>query len=211
MTLNPDAIAALLLAEVPRDLVMGVEDAFAAGALQAHTMTKNVRKQRKVALGYMRHIEMNERFSDLLEAAGAEFMPAQGNGVIVGRAGMFKFTRLNMNTTNWNHASRSTIRRELAEANQAMSELAQLSLFGSQKIEGGTFFFVARFSGSLNHQPEKPLQIYIAVPTPKMDGWIFREPLAQFLERYDTAQKQVDNATVTLKTTLIERGEQEET
>ncbi|MCU1754697.1 hypothetical protein [Pseudomonas helleri] len=76
-----------------------------------------------------------------------------------------------MNTTNWNHASRSTIRRELAEANQAMSELAQLSLFGSQKVEGGAFFFVSRFSGSLSHQPEKPLQIYIAVPTPKMVGF----------------------------------------
>lgn len=211
MSLNPDAIAALLIAEVPRDLVMGVEDAFAAGALQAHAMTKDVRKQRKVALGYMRHIEMNERFSDLLEAANAELVPVQGNRVIVGKAGMLKFTRLNMTTTNWNHASRSTIRRELADANQAMSELAQLSLFESQKVEGGTFFFVARFSGSLHHQPEKPLQNYIAVPTPKMDGWLFREPLAQFLERYDAPPKQIDNATVTLKTSLIEHGEQEET
>lgn len=211
MTLNPDAIAALLIAEVPRDLVMGVEDAFVAGALRAHAMTKDVRKQRKVALGHMRHIEMNERFSDLLEAANAELVAVQGNRVVVGKAGIFKFTRLNMNTTNWNHASRSTIRRELAEANQAMSELAQLSLFGSQKVEGGAFFFVSRFSGSLSHQPEKPLQIYIAVPTPKMDGWLFREPLAQFLERYNAAPKQVDNATVTLKTNLIERGEQEET
>ncbi|ROM72138.1 hypothetical protein BK653_09735 [Pseudomonas brassicacearum] len=211
MPLNPDAIAALLIDEVPRDLVMGVEDAFAAGALQAYAMTKDVRKQRKVALGYMRHIEMNERFSDLLEAANAELVPVQGNRVIVGKAGIFKFTRLNMTTTNWNHASRSTIRRELADANQAISELAQLSLFESQKVEGGAFFFVARFSGSLHHQPEKPLQIYIAVPTPKMDGWLFREPLAQFLERYDAAPKQIDNVTVTLKTNLIDRGEQEET
>jgi hypothetical protein len=211
MTPNPDAIAALLIANVPRDLVMGVEDAFAAGALEAHSMTKGVsKKQRKIALGYMRHIQMNERFSDLLEAADAELVPLQGNRVIVGKAGMCKFSRLNMTTTNWNHASRSTIRRELSEANQAMSELVQPSLFDAQPVNGGTFFFIARFSGSLHHHPETPLQIYIAVPTPKMDGWIFREPLNQFLDRYDAAPQQIDNATVKLKTGLIELGEQEE-
>lgn len=35
MTPNPDAIAALLITNVSRDLVMGVEDAFAAGAVQS--------------------------------------------------------------------------------------------------------------------------------------------------------------------------------
>ena len=212
MTPNPDAIAALLIANVPRDLVMGVEDAFAAGALQAFGLTKEVSmKQRKTALGYMRHIQMNERFSDLLEASNAELISSQGNRVIVGAAGMFKFARLNMNTTNWNRPARSTIRRELAEANDAMSQLVQPSLFAPQDVTSGAFFFVARFSGSLHHHPEKPLQVYIAVPNPKMDGWLFREPLSQFLDRYDTAPKQADNATVKLKPGIIELGGQEET
>lgn len=211
MTLTPEAIAALLIANVSRDLVMGVEDAFAAGALQAFGLTKEVsKKQRKTALGYMRHIQMNERFSDLLEASDAELISSQGNRVIVGVAGMFKFARLNMNTTNWNRPTRSTIRRELAEANEAMSQLVQPSLFGPQDVTSGVFFFVARFSGSLHHHPEKPLQIYIAVPNPKMDGWLFREPLSQFLDRYEAAPKQADNATVKLKAGLFELGGQEE-
>jgi hypothetical protein len=212
MTPNPDSIAALLIANVPRDLVMGVEDAFAAGALQAFGLTKEVsKKQRKTALGYMRHIQMNERFSDLLEASNAELISSQGNRVIVGVAGMFKFARLNMSTTNWNSPTRSTTRRELAEANEAMSQLVQPSLFGSQDVTSGAFFFVARFSGSLHQHPEKPLQVYIAVPNPKMDGWLFREPLSQFLDRYDAAPKQADNATVKLKAGFIELGGQEET
>jgi len=45
MSPNPEAIAALLIANVPRDLVMGVEDAFAAGALQAFGLTKDVSKK----------------------------------------------------------------------------------------------------------------------------------------------------------------------
>lgn len=211
MTLTPEAIAAVLIANVSRDLVMGVEDAFAAGALQAYGVTKEVSKQRKTALGQMRHILMNERFSDLLEASNAELISPQGNRVIVGQAGIFKFARLNMSTTNWNRPTRSIIRRELAEANEAMSQLVQPSLFGPQGVTSGTLFFVARFSGSLHHYPEKPLQVYIAVPNPKMDGWLFREPLSQFLDRYEAAPKQPDNATVKLKPGVIELGGQEET
>lgn len=211
MTPNPEAIAAMLITNVPRDLVMGVEDAFTAGALQAFGLTKDVRKQRKTALGYMRHIQMNERFSDLLEASSAELISSQGNRVIVGVAGMFKFARLNMNTTNWNRPSRSITRRELAEANEAMSQLVQPSLFEPQDVTSGTFFFVARFSGSLHHHPEKPLQVYIAVPNPKMDGWLFREPLSHFLDRYEAVPKQADNAKVKLKAGFIELGGQKET
>lgn len=211
MTLTPEAIAALLIANVARDLVMGVEDAFAAGALQAYGVTKEVTKQRKTALGHMRHILMNERFSDLLEASNAELISPQGNRVIVGQAGIFKFARLNMSTTNWNRPTRSAIRRELAEANEAMSQLVQPSLFGPKDVTTGAFFFVARFSGSLHHHPEKPLQVYIAVPNPKMDGWLFWEPLSQFLDRYEAAPKQADNATVKLKSGVIELGGQKET
>jgi len=145
MSPNPEAIAALLIANVPRDLVMGVEDAFAAGALQAFGLTKDVsKKQRKTALGYMRHIQMNERFSDLLEASNAELISSQGNRVIVGVAGMFKFARLNMSTTNWNRPTRSTIRRELAEANEAMSQLVQPSLFEPLDVTSGAFFLRRR-------------------------------------------------------------------
>ncbi|MHC8378387.1 hypothetical protein ACYZT3_21000 [Pseudomonas sp. MDT1-16] len=195
-----DAIADLLVANIPRDLVMGIEDAFDAGAYRANNATKDFdKKHRKNALGVMRHFHMNELFSEALQAAGVEIVPLKGNGVVIGKAGMFKFSRVNMSSAVWNNCKRSAKRRELAEANQAMTQLVQPSLFAPEEITSGTFFFIACFSGSLSVQPEKPLQIYIAVPEEKMQGWLFREPLNQFLARYDAAPQQIDLAKPKLK------------
>ena len=139
-----EAIADLLVANLPRDLVMGVEDAFDAGAFRANSATKDFdKKHRKNALGVMRHFHMNELFSEALQAAGVEVVPLKGNGVVVGKAGMFKFSRVNMSSTVWNNCKRSAKRRELAEANQAMKQLVQPSLFAPDAITSGTFFFVA--------------------------------------------------------------------
>ncbi|OBY90997.1 hypothetical protein A6723_020515 [Pseudomonas sp. AU11447] len=203
------SIPDLLIANVPRDLVMGVEDAFDAGAMRAYLATKDLsKKHRKNALGQMRHFHMNELFSEALLAAGAEHAPLQGNGVVVGQAGMFKFSRVNMSSTVWNNAKRSSIRRKLSEANQAMTHLVQPSLFTPETITTGTFFFVACFSGSLHHQPEQPIQVFIAVPDAKMEGWLFREPLKQFLARYDEVPPQVDRVTPTLKSGALKTGQQ---
>ncbi|PSS59208.1 hypothetical protein [Pseudomonas sp. BBP2017] len=207
-TRNP-SIADLLIAHVPRNLVMGVEDACVAGALLAHLKTKDMdSKHRKNALGQMRAFHMNEMFSQALVAADAEHTPLKGNGVVVGQAGMFKFCRVNMSSKLWNNCKRSAVRRQLAEANQGMTQIVQPSLFAPQDITSGTFFFVACFSGSLNIQPEKPLEIHIAVPDPQMGGWLFREPLLKFLARYDEApQHQVDLAVPKLKVGIIETGQ----
>ncbi|QKG67043.1 hypothetical protein HP062_16465 [Pseudomonas sp. B14-6] len=201
------SIPDLIIANVPRDLIMGIEDAFGAGATRAHTATKDLdKKHRKNALGQMRHFHMNELFSEALQVAGAEHVPLKGNGVVVGQVGMFKFSRMNMSSTAWNNPKRSVTRRQLAEANQAMTQLIQPSLFAPQEINTGTFFFVACFSGSLHIQPEKPLEIHIAVPDAKMEGWLFREPLNQFIARYDEVQLQVDMAKPKLKIGLLDTG-----
>lgn len=203
------SIPDLIIANVPRDLVMGIEDAFDAGAMRAYNATKDLdKKHRKNALGQMRHFHMNELFSEALQVAGAEYAPLKGNGVVVGQAGMFKFSRVNMSSAVWNNCKRSTIRRKLAEANQAMTQLVQPSLFAPQVITSGTFFFVACFSGSLSLQPECPLEIHIAVPDAKMEGWLFREPLKQFLARYDEAPQQIDLATPKLKAGVLDAGRQ---
>lgn len=204
------SIADMLIANVPRDLVMGIEDACDAGALRAHLATKDMNgKHRKNALGQMRHFHMNEMFSEALQVADAEHIPLKGNGVVVGQAGMFKFSRVNMSSKIWNNCKRSAIRRQLAEANQNMAQLVQPSLFAPAEIISGTFFFVACFSGSLHIQPEKPLEIHIAVPDAQLEGWLFREPLKKFLSRYDEApQLQVDLAVPKLKVGIIETGQQ---
>ncbi|HBP0855500.1 hypothetical protein LER27_28680 [Pseudomonas aeruginosa] len=203
------SIADLLIHNVPRNLVMGVEDACDAGALRAHLVTKDMDdKHRKNALGQMRAFHMNELFDEALQAAGAVHTSLRGNGVVVGKSGIFKFSRVNMSSAMWNNCRRSAIRRQLAEANQSMTQLVQPSLFAQEPITTGTFFFVACFSGSLTIQPEKPLEIHIAVPDAKIEGWLFREPLSQFLARYDEAPtQQIDLAKPKLKPGLLETGQ----
>ena len=203
------SIAELLIQNVPRNLVMGAEDAIEAGAFRAYLVTKDMdRNHRKNALGQMRAFQMNESFEEALRAADAVHTPLKGNGVVVGHAGIFKFGRVNMSSTLWNNIRRGAIRRQLAEANQAMTQLVQPSLFAPEPINTGTFFFVACFSGSLTNQPERPLQIYIAVPDANMKGWLFREPLSEFLARYDEAPKeQIDLAKSKLKIGIFEIGQ----
>ena len=203
-------IPKLLIQHVPRDLIMGVEDACEVGAVRAHEATKDMdENHRKNALGQMRAFFMNEAFDETLRAADAVHTPLKGNSVVVGHAGIFKFSRVNMSSETWNNCGRSAIRRQLAEANQSNTQLVQPSLFAAEPITTATFFFVACFSGSLTNQPERPLEIHIAVPDTKMKGWLFREPLGRFLARYDEApQLQVDLATPKLKKGLLETGQQ---
>ncbi|MDC6379925.1 hypothetical protein BW687_007015 [Pseudomonas graminis] len=204
------SIPELLVQNVPRDLVMGAEDAFEVGALRAYLLTKDMdRNHRKNALGQMRAFQMNESFEEALRAADALYTPLNGNGVVVGQSGIFKFSRLNMSSSFRNNIRRGAIRRQLAEANQAMTQLVQPSLFAQEPITAGTFFFVACFSGSLAYQPEKPLQIHIAVPDAEMKGWLFHEPVSKFLTRYDqAAQQQPDLAKPKLKPGLLETGQE---
>lgn len=200
-------IPELLIHHVPRNLVMGAEDAFDVGAFRAYLATKDMDdNHRKNALGQMRAFHMNEVFEEMLRAADAVHTPLKGNGVVLGHAGIFKFGRVNMSSTLWNNVRRGAIRRQLAEANQAMTQLVQPSLFAPEPINTGTFFFVACFSGSLTNQPERPLEIHIAVPDAEMKGWLFREPLNRFLSRYDEAPQQIDRATPKLKTGLFDTG-----
>ena len=200
-------IPELLINHVPRNLVMGAEDAFEVGALRAYSATKDMDdNHRKNALGQMRAFHMNESFEEVLRAADAVHTPLRGNGVVLGHAGIFKFGRVNMSSTLWNNIRRGAIRRQLAEANQAMTQLIQPSLFAPEPITSGTFFFVACFTGSLINQPERPVEIHIAVPDAEMKGWLFREPLSKFLARYDVAPQQVDKAKPKLKTGVLETG-----
>ena len=57
-------------------------------------------------------------------------------------------------------------------------------------------FFVSCFSGSLNYQPEAPLSIQIAVPDRHMRGWLFREPLNAFMQRYEIKSDGQDDLAV---------------
>jgi hypothetical protein len=71
-------------------------------------------------------------------------------------------------------------------ANQAIEPLVQPELFGQYMPPAeAVAFFVACFSGSLHIQPESPMSIQIAVPNRDMRSWLFKEPLNEFLQRYE--------------------------
>lgn len=208
-------VAELLLNHVPRDLIMGIEDALVAGAKRGYDATKQIRDgHRATALGQMRHIHMNEAFSDALEAAGASPTPIRGNAVVVGKAGIFTLSRFNISAGIWYNGRRSRTRRAMAYANRAIEPLVQPGLFetpglfgNTSDISAGTAFFVACFSGSLKQQPDAPLSVDIAVPDPEMIGWLFREPLAVFAKRYEVVVQQLDAAVPVLKSGMLQRRE----
>jgi hypothetical protein len=205
-----DSIADLLIASIPRDLLMGVEDALLAGAMRGFTASKGMDEGHlPTVMGQMRSFHMNEAFNEALRVAGGNPTPIRGNSIVVGRVGVFKLSRFNISAGVWNNGRRSRTRRQMSEANRAIEQLVQPSLFDIEPITAATAFFVACFSGSVRVQPESPQAIHIAVPDREMKGWLFKEPLSTFISRYDVAPQQDDIAVPMLKKDIIERGQDE--
>lgn len=203
-----DTIADLLLESIPRDLLMGVEDALLSGAMRGFEAAKGMNEGHlPTALGQMRHFHMNEAFNDALTVAGANPTPIRGNSIVVGHSGLFRLSRFNLSAGVWNNGRRSRTRRQMAEANRAIEQLVQPSLFDAQPITAGTAFFVASFSGSVKVQPESPIAIYLAVPDPEMKRWLFQAPLSMLIARCDVTPPQADTAVPKLKKGIIERGQ----
>jgi hypothetical protein len=74
----------------------------------------------------------------------------------------------------------------MSYANKAIEPLVQPELFDEYTSPSDAVaFFVACFSGSLHIQPDSPVSIQIAVPDREMRGWLFKEALNAFLQRYE--------------------------
>ena len=186
MTLIKETIPDLLVKNIPRDLIHGVEDSLIAGAQRGHAAIKAVdRGHRAHALGQMRHFNMNEAFHSALESAGAKPSPIRGNSVITGTSGIFTLGRFNISEGIWTSGRRSQLRKQLSEANRSIEPLVQHHLF-EQYVAAtqATVFFVACFV-SKREQSETPASIQIAVPDHNMKDWLFKESLHVFLQRYE--------------------------
>ncbi len=204
---TPSTIEALLVQNLPKDLLMGIQEGLPIGAQRAHQIAVEMKEgHRASVMGHLRHFQMNEVFHEALEAAGAAPNAIRGNGVVIGRSGIFSIGRFNVSGGIWNNAKRSRTRREMSEANRVIELLRFPDLFDPpQPVEHAVVFFVACFSGSLKIQPEAPLQMDIAVPDSAMKGWIFREPLPTFLLRYEVpVPAQEDGAVPKLKKKIEE-------
>ena len=197
----PDSIPKLLIENIPRELLMAIEDSLIAGAQRAFNASKGIAEGHLPhALGQLRHFHMNEAYHSALAAGKASPTPINGNGVICGRAGKFNLARFNTRSGVWNHGRRSETRKRLAEVNRALEPLVQPELF-REYVEPSiaTVFIVACFTG-VRFQPETPLDIHIAVPNRDMRGWLFRESLHAFMNRYyQGPPMQIDGAKPKLK------------
>ena len=202
---SKDNVANLLMQHIPRDLLMGVEEALFAGALRGFKAAEGMHDGHKATvLGQMRHFHMNEAFAEALAVAGGNPTPIKGNAIVVGRVGVFALSRFNISGNIWNNGRRSRTRREMSEANRAVEPLVQPELFEPvQPITAATAFFVAGFSGNKLVSPDSPIGLDIAVPDSRMQSWLFRESLQKFIGRYDIAPIQVDTAFPKLKAGII--------
>lgn len=188
--MNPppkDTIPDLLQRSVPRALVLAVEEALDVGAQRAHAASKGMHEGHLPhVVGQLRHFHMNEAFHRALAMGEALPTAIRGNGIVSGRSGVFTLARFNIPDGFWINGRRSHTRRQMSFANKAIEPLVQPELFDQYIAPADAVaFFVACFSGSLHVQPESPVSIQIAVPDRHMRGWLFKEPLSTFLQRYE--------------------------
>jgi hypothetical protein len=182
-----DSIPDLLLRSIPRGLVMAVDEALGVGAQRAHAAAKGMDEGHLPhVVGQLRHFHMNELFHRALAMGDASPTAIRGNGIVSGRSGVFTLARFNIPEGFWINGRRSHTRRQMSFANKAIEPLVQPELFDQYTTPSDAVaFFVACFSGSLHIQPESPVSIQIAVPDRDMRGWLFREPVNAFLQRYE--------------------------
>lgn len=205
--MDKTTIAGLLVANIPREMPLAMEELLEAGARRAHAAAKGMADGHLAhVIGQMRHFHMNEGFAAALEGLGAQPTPIRGNRLVVGTAGIFRVGRFNITQGPWYNARRSVQRKMLAEANLHLEPLVLGDLYEQPKpITQGSAFFVCVFSSSVT-RGEVPMSIEIAVPDSSMKGWLFRESLGRFLLRYNQATVQADKAKPTLKAER-QRGE----
>ena len=182
--LPQDSIPSLLTKNIPRDLVLAVEDALFAGAKKAYNSVQDVeRGHRNSALGQMRHFQMNQAFHLALKLGGASPTLLRANEIVKGQTGIFTLGRFNIRNGFWENGRRSKTRRKLSELNKIISRVVMPDMFSDYEIPAEAIvFFVACFPAG---NCDAPGSIELAVPDQDMHGWLFREPLNVFLKRYD--------------------------
>jgi hypothetical protein len=182
-----DTIPDLLVRNLPREIVMGIEEALVVGAQRAYGAARGMDDGHLPSVvGQLRHFHMNESFQRALAVGDGAPSPIRGNAIVIGRTGVFTLARFNVKEGIWTSGRRSQTRKQMSMVNQAIEPLVQPELFSDYvPPSDAVAFFVACFSGSLHIQPESPVSIQIAVPDRNMEGWLFREPIDAFLKRYD--------------------------
>jgi hypothetical protein len=210
MLLNNDTIPGLLVRDVPRGLVLAIEDGLTVAAQRAFAAAQGMDKGHLPhVLGQLRHFHSNEGFRGALAMNDASPSEIRGNEIVTGRSGVFNLARYNAPDGALNNARRSFKRRQLSKLNDMIELLVQPDLFRAYEPPAdATVFFVTSFDKSLLIRPDSPASINIAVPDQYMRRWIFWEKLSDFLQRYDVQQvAQPDTAVPKLKKKVASQGQ----
>jgi hypothetical protein len=200
--MSSETIANLIVETLPRDLILTVDELLEAGAVRAYQKAKDASDGHlSHVVGTLRHFCMNEAFHAALDGNGGAPTPVRGNRLVVGRVGVIQLGRFNIHPGPWYNARRSKSRLVMAEANRAIEPWVIQDFFDPQSVVAPatmTVFFVAVFS-SFVKDGERPMSIEIAVPDKDMRGWLFREPIDLFVQRYTKKVVQEDKALPKLK------------
>lgn len=79
-----ETIPDLLVKNIPRDLIMGIEEALEIGAQRAYTASLGMDDGHlSSVVGQLRHFHMNESFQRALTISGAEPSPIRGNSIVI--------------------------------------------------------------------------------------------------------------------------------
>jgi hypothetical protein len=202
------SISELLIANIPKRMVLAIEEALTVGAQRAYAAARGMDKGHLAnALGQDRHFHMNEGFERALVANGANPTPLRGNTLVTGASGSITLGRFNTSVGVWNRGRSSVMRRKLSRQNKHIEQLLQGDLFRVGAAPTAcTVFFVSCFARGPECVLESPESIHVAVPDKEMEEWLFRDPLPMFLARYDRETKvQADRVTPKLKVAVQER------
>ncbi|MGN5221454.1 hypothetical protein [Aeromonas veronii] len=203
-------IADLLLKSLPRDLVLGLQDAvYVAAERASKAAMASDPGHRATVLGTQRHWHSNELFHEVFEANGCNPQKLRGNKIVEGRSGIFTILRENYCSNKWNKFFKSQQKKIRISENKRIQQLVQPDLFDEDgSVTNATVFILCCYSGSLQQQPESPVAIYVTVPSADGKSFLFHEPIGLFLSRYEVAPQQEDKAVVTLKAGVIKKIEE---
>jgi hypothetical protein len=203
--LSREKLEKLIVEQIPRDLVMALEDAYRSGDERGRmSASEFAAGHRPSAAGSGKHFHINEAFHEALQAHGAEPTPLRGTQIVVGRVGIFHIARLNVPGHKWVSLRRSAMRERLAEFNRSIQHhYVQRSLLDEDMPPpvGGTIFVLGVMDGQDANGVAQLTQVMITLPAPDMKSWLYKKSVAELLDVYDRPETvvQADNVKPRLK------------
>lgn len=196
-----EIIGKKLSSAIPREFLLALERLVphALAEAVAHG-TRFHQGHRPTAIGFARHLLLNEVVAQGLDEAGIPHPPLRGNAIVFGRVGVVTLARVHMGKVQWDNARRSKNKVRLCRPNARAKKLVNPDLFeGEISIDEPvemTAFILTEGGGA-----GQLVGIHIVVTDENMDlrNPVFREDLHHFLQRYQVRQDVEDRVKPKLK------------